>query len=58
MLAHSRTAPTPLLLATVAALEARLVEGRARPDEIDLYVRLQLELAERGSFEALPTAGR
>ncbi len=38
---------TSKLLDDVATIEAKLIGGSARPDEIDTYVVMQLELAER-----------
>lgn len=47
MLSTSLHASTPVLERTVQRLERRLIVGEARADEIDSYVRLQLELAAR-----------
>lgn len=47
------TAPTPLLLADVARLEAKIIEGQADALEIDRYVLVQLELAERTLLDTI-----
>lgn len=38
---------TTKLLDDVARIEARLIRGVARNDEIDAYVAMQIELADR-----------
>ena len=42
---------TTKLLDDVATIEAKLIGGSARPDEIDAYVAMQLELAQRMSSD-------
>jgi len=46
---------TDSLRRLVAALEAKLIAGAARADDIEAYIRMQLEIAERelGCGEAL-----
>jgi hypothetical protein len=46
---------TDSLLRVAAALEGRLIEGTARADDIDTYVSVQWELADRlATHEAVP----
>lgn len=46
---------TDSLLRVAAALEGRLIEGSARADDIDTYVSVQWELADRLiAHEAVP----
>ena len=49
-------APTAELERAVRDLEARLLAGEARKDEIDAYVRVQIELAQRQLARTHPTS--
>lgn len=50
---------TDALLRVAAALEARIVDGSARADDVDTYVYVQWELADRlGVPEDRPTGPR
>ena len=46
---------TDSLRRLVAALEAKLIAGSARADDVEAYIRMQWEIAERelGQAEAL-----
>lgn len=48
-----RLTSTHKLLEDVAYLEARLIAGTARNDEIDAYVAMQIELVDRELMESL-----
>ena len=43
---------TDTLIARIARIEARLIAGSARRDEIEAYVGMQLELADREVHQA------
>lgn len=45
---------TESLLRVAAALETRLVEGTARDEDIDTYVRVQWEIAVRLGVDQAP----
>ena len=48
-----RLTSTHKLLADVAYIEAQLIAGTARNDEIDAYVAMQIELVDRELMESL-----
>ena len=45
---------TDALLRVAVALEGRIIEGTARADDIDTYVQVQWELAERLDVPGAP----
>ena len=47
---------TDALLRVAVALEGRIIEGTARADDIDTYVQVQWELAERLDVPGAPSA--
>lgn len=49
---------TDALLRVAVALEGRIIEGTARADDIDTYVHVQWELAERLDVPDAPTGSR
>ena len=46
-----KVTPTPVLLRRVRALTSLLICGKARGDDIDRYVAMQLELAGRSDLD-------
>lgn len=48
---------TDALLRVAAILETRIIAGTARADDIDTFVRIQWEIAERLGVSSLPTSG-
>ena len=49
---------TDALLRVAVALEGRIIEGTARADDIDTYVQVQWELADRLDVPGAPAAPR
>ena len=49
---------TDALLRVAVALEGRIIEGTARADDVDTYVYVQWELAERLDMPDAPTGPR
>jgi hypothetical protein len=49
---------TDALLRVAVALEGRIIEGTARADDVDTYVYVQWELAERLDLPDAPTGPR